>query len=357
MRLVQHGVAQTRAGTMQVDSPSSGVVRRLRHLPYVAVCLSQTRDSPALALTTRWLPMCAAFAWLAGIVWLASRFLARGFLLPMHRLAHAGSEVARGEYRITLDEEQSGREFQAISRAFNRMTHGLREGRLLSRFVSSQATSTSDQTEEAKVESLSLGGDRRTVIVMFSHVADFVRVTAHLNPHQIMEMLNQYFSRMEPLIERFGGRIDKYIGDAIMAVFPTDESQESSLHAIQAALAMRQALAEFNRSSDESWPRLTTGIGMAEGEVIAGRVGSRTRRLDYTVIGDVVNLAARLEALRERLPAGAVIINETLATRVSHQIKVERSGYLDIKGKVQRVPVFFVPEPELGFALAAIAPL
>ncbi len=340
IHLARRGIETARGGSTVVERPHPAQIRTLRKLPYVAVCVQDERHLAAMARLWAFVGPVFVLIWLTTLVTLSARFLARGFLLPIQRLAGAARDVAAGDYRQAVIEERSGPEFLAIGQEFNRMTTGLREGRLLARFVSSQAT-VDTVSEPEKPREMSLGGDRRTVIVMFSHIADFVRVSSGLNPHQIMELLNNYFSTMEPIIEAHGGVIDKYIGEAIMAVFPAGNDDRSSKRALDAACDMRRALKRFNDTGQVPALRIRTGIGMAEGEVIAGRIGSRTRRLDFTVIGDVVNLAARLEALRDTLPPDAIIMNETLAQRVRSSYDLQKTGNVTIKGKLQNVPVYY----------------
>ncbi len=141
-----------------------------------------------------------------------------------------------------------------------------------------------------------LGGEVRPVTVMLSDLQGFSALSEHLAPAQLVALMNEYLSAMSEVIEAEGGFIDKYIGDAIVAVFgaPLADAQHA-LHAVRAALRCRDRLAELNRQPGAFLGhRLKARIGLGTGEAVVGNVGSR-RRFNYTVMGDIVNLTARLE--------------------------------------------------------------
>ncbi len=140
-----------------------------------------------------------------------------------------------------------------------------------------------------------LGGVNQKVSVMFADIRGFTQFSEHTEPPRVVEVLNEYFTRVTDVILDHGGMIDKYIGDAVMAVFgaPIPKSNDAE-NAVRSAIQIQQLLAEMNRDAGaRGWPRLGVGIGINTGVVTAGNIGS-PRRLDYTVVGDAVNLASRL---------------------------------------------------------------
>ncbi|MFM7256570.1 MAG: adenylate/guanylate cyclase domain-containing protein [Betaproteobacteria bacterium] len=159
-----------------------------------------------------------------------------------------------------------------------------------------------------------LGGTSQFVSTLFSDIRDFTRLTEALGPSQTVSMLNEYFSYVEDVISNRSGSVDKYIGDAVMAVFGlARESPEDADNAVQAACDMRLVLAMLNeRRLEEGKEVLRIGVGVASGQVIAGNIGS-PRRMDYTVIGDPVNLAARLEAITKAYGSMVIICGHTRA--------------------------------------------
>jgi adenylate cyclase len=149
--------------------------------------------------------------------------------------------------------------------------------------------------------------------VLFADLRQFTSLSERLRPEEVVEILNAYFDRMTRLIAERGGRIDKFIGDAIMADWGAlDEAEEAETEAVRAALAMVSALATFNEERGLSERPLAMGIGIHASDVVAGSIGS-TQKLEFTVIGDTVNVASRLEGLTKRYGAAIVASREVVA--------------------------------------------
>lgn len=142
---------------------------------------------------------------------------------------------------------------------------------------------------------LAAGGDRRVVTVLFSDIRDFTPLAESLPPDEVAALLTEYFTVMADLVFAHGGTLDKFLGDGLLAVWGAPvEMVDASARAVAAARAMRSAVEELNRAwTSIGKPSLGVGYGLARGDVFAGRIGSE-HRLDYTVIGDVVNVASRL---------------------------------------------------------------
>ncbi len=314
--------------------------RVFRSFPYVAVAVGQMTGGTA-GSGVEPLLVIAGLAYLITLIWLASRFLGRIFLLPMDRLVRASLAVAGGEYAPAVD-LPGVHEFTEIGMEFGAMCKGLREGRLLRRFVSSEAALDAREAGNAGFEP---GGERRRVAILFSHIRDFPQLTAGLAPAQVFSWLNQYFSAMEAPIRAQHGAIDKFIGDAVMAVFHELPGRSpAARRAWDAACGMRRALRNLNlRRQGLGHPPLMTGLGLTAGEAVSGRIGSRHRRLDFTVIGDPVNLAARLEALRDRAAADAIILDQATADLIGLTGRGRPLGDLAIKGKARPVAVVACP--------------
>jgi len=158
-----------------------------------------------------------------------------------------------------------------------------------------------------------LGGEMRKVTVFFSDLAGFATLSEGISPQELVALMNEYLTAMTDIIEAEGGFVDKYIGDAILAIFgaPLDDAQHE-LHAVRAALRCRDRLEELNRDpSAFRGKELKARIGLGTGEMIVGNIGSR-RRFNYTVMGDMVNLTARLEGANKIY--GTAILSTT-ATR------------------------------------------
>ena len=158
-------------------------------------------------------------------------------------------------------------------------------------------------------------------------------------------MLNDYFSRMIEVVFKYEGTLDKFIGDAIMAVFGAPIAHEDDAErAVRAAIEMRQRLREFNQERLQAGqPMIATGIGICNGEVVSGTIGS-DERLEYTVIGDTVNLTARLENLTKQFAEYKILMNEPVQRELAGRIPTSYLGEEQVKGKADSVKVFGVPE-------------
>lgn len=187
-----------------------------------------------------------------------------------------------------------------------------------------------------------LGGTRRTMTVLFSDVRGFTALSEKGQPEDVVRQLNEYFSRMVQVLFVHRGTLDKFVGDMVMALFgaPLDDPDHAE-HAVQAALAMSSALDDLNRQwASEGRPALDIGIGINTGEMVAGNIGSDTI-MSYTVIGDAVNLAARLESLNKDY-ASRVIISDATRLMLKGQYDVRPLGEVAVKGKSQSVAIYEV---------------
>jgi adenylate cyclase len=180
-----------------------------------------------------------------------------------------------------------------------------------------------------------LDGNSHVATVLFSDIRRFTSLAEAMTPQETVAMLNDYFTSMVEVVFQHGGMLDKYIGDAIMAVFGTALSDASDPdNALLVATEMIRELTAFNeRRRGEGLESIAIGIGIATGEVLAGSLGSR-RRLEYTVIGDNVNLAARLEGANKHYGTTVLVAHSTVEALRSHPI-LRRIDRVQVKGKSQ----------------------
>jgi adenylate cyclase len=186
------------------------------------------------------------------------------------------------------------------------------------------------------------GGDRRPTTVLFSDIRGFTAMAESMGPDAIAQLLSEYFTEMVEVIFEHGGTLDKFIGDAIMALWgaPIAHSDDPD-RALRAALAMQRSIARLNeRWVAQGRPEIGVGIGINHGEVFAGNIGSH-RRLEYTVIGDAVNIASRLCA--EAGP-GEILVSEAVLGVVREQVSYDYLPEMALKGKAHVVQVYRVRE-------------
>lgn len=188
-----------------------------------------------------------------------------------------------------------------------------------------------------------LGGSRRDMSVLFSDLRGFTTFSEGRAPEAVIEQLNEYFAAMVEVVFAHRGTVDKFVGDMIMALFgaPLEDSNHAD-HAVRCAQAMQGRLAELNAVwRQQGRPELASGVGINSGEMVAGNLGSEKIQ-SYTVIGDNVNLGARIESLCKEFSA-EILISELTESRLTSDYHTRELGEVTVKGKTQPVRIFRVP--------------
>ncbi len=191
-------------------------------------------------------------------------------------------------------------------------------------------------------EALALGGKRKEVTILFSDIRGFTSMSEKMKPEEVVHILNEYFSAMIEIIFKYEGTLDKFIGDAIMAVFGAPVAHpDDPQRALRTAVEMREELKKLQEKwKGEGRPAFDIGIGINTGEVVAGNIGS-SERMDYTVIGDNVNLASRLESLNKEHQTH-ILISEDTYQKVKDVAKVRPIEPVKVKGKEKEVMIYEV---------------
>lgn len=183
-------------------------------------------------------------------------------------------------------------------------------------------------------------GERRIVSVLFADIRSFTPLSARLEPKGVVSLLNNYFSLMTACVRKHNGTVNKFIGDGVLAIFGAPISYiENQENAVRCALEMKERLQEFNRLfSAEIGEELKVGIGINTGEVIVGNVGSEDR-VEYTAIGDTVNVGARIEELTHLKP-NSILLSESTWRVVSDDFQATAWEPVDVKGVDERITVY-----------------
>jgi adenylate cyclase len=337
------------ARSMPDDPPSNAFEVELGRRPYLSLVLPLTaeNDMPLYALMQRPLDEILEpyreLQTLLGVLFLfgllatgiGAGALARGVSTPLTQLTQGARRIASGDYvqRVELDRRD---ELGELAGAFNEMAHGLAERdrvrNLLGMVVSPQIA------EELMSREIALGGEERDVTVMFADCRGFTAMSEALPPAEVLRRLNEMLTVLTEVIERHGGVVDKYIGDAIMALFgaPLAHADDPS-RAVACALEMIEAMDTLNRSRPEA-ERQAIGIGINSGRAVAGNMGSTTR-LNYTVIGDTVNLASRVEALTRNYDA-PVLVTEQTREACGATFEFELVDRVQVKGREAPVAIY-----------------
>ena len=178
-----------------------------------------------------------------------------------------------------------------------------------------------------------LEGENRVLAVLFSDIRDFTTISESMPSRDIVDSLNRYFGLMVDIIMEHDGIVDKYIGDSIMAFYGAPVTHnDDAIKALQSAFDMADALVTFNdRQAEQGRPRFATGVGINYGEVTVGNIGSQ-KKMDYTVVGDMVNVASRLEGLT-KVYKEPIIISEELKIHVESDFRCRKIDKVAVKGK------------------------
>lgn len=203
-------------------------------------------------------------------------------------------------------------------------------------------------SELLKHDELEMGGQRQNVAILFSDLRGFTKYSETLEPEELVRQLNQYLDAMVAAISSVGGVVDKYVGDAVMAVFGVPKSSaDDASRSIEAARAMMLALENLNRiRAKDELPPLRQGIGIHYGPVVAGNVGT-TSRASYTVIGDSVNLASRLETATKHHDV-SVLISEQAVEQCGSKQDIHFVGEINVSGRDESVRVYSLEVPSLS---------
>ncbi len=245
-----------------------------------------------------------------GVTLLGAIRIARRITRPIAHLAAAAREIQRGNYAVNVDAAIGSFEITELARAFAGMTRGLAERDSLRDALGKVASgAVVEQLLKGEIE---LGGAEVDATVMFTDVRNFTDLAEKLTPTQSLQLLNEFLTEISHIVERHEGIVDKYIGDGVMAVFGAPVPRpDDTLRAVHAALAIRDGIRALGvRLAARGMPNPEVGCGMNTSKLIAGNIGSPTR-LNYTVLGDGVNLASRLEGLTKRYHVPIVAGNRT----------------------------------------------
>jgi class 3 adenylate cyclase len=262
---------------------------------------------------------------IAGIT--GSAVLARTVTAPVSKLVQGTREVAAGNFDFRLNVDR-GDEIGDLANSFNTMIQGLSERAHMEKFVSQSTVDMIQSSSKKKTSS----GERQSVTIFFSDIRGFTSMSERRPPEEVVEILNRCLSLQAERVKKFSGDIDKFVGDAVVAVF---NGEDMVLNAIRCGVEIHKALDAYN-SEHPSEEAIHIGIGIVAGEVILGSIGSKDR-LDFTVIGSNVNLCARLCSHAE---AGEILLSEPTYQPVKGLISAQRLDPLIVKGFSEPVPVY-----------------
>ena len=268
--------------------------------------------------------------------------LAGGIIGPIRTLVTGMHEVLRGNLRYRSRIERQD-EIGFLARSFNEMVDGLEEREhvkdTFGRFVSR------DVAEAVLAGRVPLEGEKREVSILFQDIRGFTALSEKLDPATLLNVLNRFFTEVVGAVEAEGGVVKQFTGDGVMALFGAPQARaDHAPRAVRAALGIVARLERLNVVLEEKgFPFLTIGIGIHTGEVVAGLIGP-DERVEYGVVGEAVNLAARVESLTKDVGT-TILVSGEIAARLGAEFQLGRTEVLPVKGKTEPVQVVEILAP------------
>lgn len=262
---------------------------------------------------------------------------------PIEKLVELIGIVSKGNFDVkatTAVKSIFKDEVGELAMAFDNMTDGLKERdkvkTLFSKFHGSSVTDDLLQND------IGVGGQTKDVIIFFSDIRGFTAFSEKRSPEEVVAMLNEYFAVMVGIINKHSGVVDKFIGDAIMAVWGAPKGSDRDAHlAVRACIEMRKGLDTLNEKRiAQGQPPLMIGMGLHAGAAISGTIGS-DERMEYTVIGNTVNTGSRIEASTKAFGTD-LLISDTVFQRIQDDFMTEYAGAAEVKGRSEALKLFKV---------------
>jgi adenylate cyclase len=276
------------------------------------------------------------------IAWTLTLLFARQITTPLTELADVASKMAAGNFSIRVA-EKSKDEIGRLAGAFNEMATGLQEREWLKdmfgRFVSQEVA---DGIREGKII---LEGENRVVSVLFCDIREFTDFSERHTPNEVVKLLNEYLPLVVQAAQKYGGMVNKFGGDSTLIIYGAPyEVQNDALKAVLTALEIQLAVRHLNTQLAQIGESLRVGVGINTGVALAGAVGPMERQ-EYTVIGNTVNLAARIDGLNKQFPEHDILISawtyEALGEFRS-QFELVSLGDVPIRGKMEPIEIWAV---------------
>ncbi|HEY2380675.1 MAG TPA: adenylate/guanylate cyclase domain-containing protein [Terriglobia bacterium] len=260
---------------------------------------------------------------------------------PLVALRATLERIGKGDLDVKSDTHKND-EFGDVTRAIDKMVDGLREREMVktafARYVSQQVMESIVSSGQVPV----LHGDRRRITALFSDIRGFTTISETRTPEDVVELLNEYFRAMVDIVFRHHGTLDKFMGDGLMAIFGAPaEDPDHEKHAVLAAIEMQSELRRLSVKWEiQGRPKINIGIGINSGHAIVGNIGSEAR-MEYTAIGDTVNIASRLETATKEFAAD-ILISEFTHDAVRGHFEVKTIGDVHVKGRAEPIKTYAV---------------
>jgi adenylate cyclase len=274
-------------------------------------------------------------ALLAGIIF--SILLVSYIIRPIQSLVTGVKSIGEGNYDVSI-KLSSNDEIGDLTEAFNSTAKSLKEKELLKGAFSTYVSTKVMEEILKDPTKLSLHGKRVKATILFADIRGFTSMSENLEPEQVVSVLNEYLTMQTDKVFKWEGLLDKFVGDCAMAVYGIPFSQEDdSLRAVRTAMDIREGILKLNAIREKRGQLVVQiGMGINTGDVVSGNMGS-PQKMDYTVIGDNVNLAARLES---NAPGGRIFVSESTYQETKEKIEYKELDPIMVKGKKDPVKIY-----------------
>jgi adenylate cyclase len=303
----------------------------------VSIAISQRAVQETIRKSIIYITVMAVIITILGIF--MSLGLSMYFSRPIRKLVSQTRELGRGDFSKRVDIHRND-ELGDLGVAFNKMAEDLELKEKIrdsfGRYVTPEIVDLVLESPDNKW----MKGYRLDVTVLFVDIRGFTTISENKEPEEIVELLNDYFSDVTDVVIKYGGHLNKFVGDEAMAIFGAPVSDpDHAESAVRAALDIQSAIEEGNRRSGRK-TKITVGVGINSGETVAGNLGS-DKRMEYTVIGDNVNIASRLTSIAK---AGEILISERTYEHISKKelFNIEQRGKVSVKGRKEEVQILNV---------------
>jgi len=331
-RIEDEDVEGLRTITINVQEPNSPEVKYELKVGYAVQVLDNIYYN---VIYTNLIILAVAIA----ITFALAYIISQGWLRPVRRILSAMRKVEDGELKTKVEVDRSD-ELGRLQSAFNYMTEGLVDREFIKTTFKRYVTRQVAEEVLKHRENINLAGEKRNITILFSDIRGFTQMAEKMDPAEVLSMLNEYYGVMIDITFKYEGALDKFFGDGLMAYWnaPLDQDKPA-LKAVACALEMQKALGHLNKKRQtEGKDPIYIGIGINSGEAIAGNIGSM-ERMEYTVIGDNVNLAQRINVQTDR---GQILISQSTYEAVADSVIATSLPPARVKGKSRPVVVWLL---------------